>query len=78
MQPQPCAANRVRRAERDAGSSDLQDWFGGRRSVEISEDVIGLGSYGKTLAVLYGIELPHEDNHDDDSLQESWTPRFRR
>jgi hypothetical protein len=40
--------------------------------------MIGLGSYGKTLTVLYGIELPDEDDQDDDSLQESWTPRSRR
>jgi hypothetical protein len=45
---------------------------------EVSEDVIGLGSYNKTLTVLYRIELPDEDEQDDDSLQESWTPRFRR
>jgi hypothetical protein len=31
-----------------------------------------------TLTVLYGIELPDEDDQDDDSLQESWTPRSRR
>jgi len=39
--------------------------------------MIGLGSYGKTLTLLYGIELPDEDDQDDDSLQESWTPQFR-
>jgi hypothetical protein len=27
--------------------------------------MIGLGSYGKTLTVLYGIELPDEDDQDD-------------
>ena len=40
--------------------------------------MIGLGGYGKTLTVLYGIELPDGDDQDDDSLQESWTPLFRR
>jgi predicted transcriptional regulator len=71
------APQRVVRAERADGTSDLQVWFGGNRRIEISEDVIGLGSYGKTLTVLYGVELPDEDD-DDDSLVESWKPRFRR
>lgn len=69
----------VRRAVRVEDASNLQDWFGGRRSIEVSEDIIGLGSYGKTLTVLYGIELPDEEEEDDEAaLVESWTPRFRR
>jgi hypothetical protein len=72
-------AENVRRAIRIEGSSNLQDWFGGRRSIEVSEDVIGLGSYGKTLTVLYDITVPDpEDEEDEASLIESWTPRFRR
>ena len=42
----------VRRAVRIEEASNLQDWFGGRRSIEINEDVIyrrwkirGLGSH---------------------------------
>ena len=69
----------VRCARRVEESSDLQDWFGGRRSIEISEDVIGLGSYGRTLTVLYDIEAPDpEDEEDEAALIESWTARFRR
>lgn len=69
----------VRHAVRIEESSKLEDWFGGRRRIEISEDVIGLGSYGKTLTVLYDIEVPDaEDEEDERSLIESWTPRFRR
>lgn len=69
----------VRRGARIEETSNLQDWFGGRRSIEISEDVIGLGSYGKTLTVLYDIAVPDvEDEEDEASLIESWTPRFRR
>jgi hypothetical protein len=56
--------------------SDLQTWFGGSRSIELREDIIGLGRYGKTLTVLHGIELP--DDQDEGELTESWTPRFRR
>lgn len=56
----------------------LQLWFGGPRSIELREDVIGLGSYGRTLTVLHGIEPPDETEEDDDTLIESWTPRLRR
>jgi len=69
----------VRRAVRIEDNSNLQDWFGGHRSIEVSEDVIGLGRYGKTLTVLYDIDLPSEDEEEDEAaLVESWTPRFRR
>ena len=72
------AAN-VRHAARVEESSNLQDWFGGNRRIAISEDVIGLGSYGKTLTVLYDINLPEpEEEEDEAALIESWTPRFRR
>lgn len=72
-------AENVRRAVRLEEASNLQDWFGGHRRIAISEDVIGLGSYGKTLTVLYGIVVPDaEDEQDEESLIESWTPRFRR
>lgn len=69
----------VRTAQRIEQSSNFQDWFGGRRSLEISEDVIGLGSYGRTLTVLYDINVPEpEEEEDEATLVESWTPRFRR
>lgn len=59
--------------------SNLQNWFGGRRNIEISEDVIGLGRYGKTLTVLYEIDVPDtEDEENEQSLIDSWTPHFNR
>lgn len=71
-------AENVRRAHRIEDSSNLQDWFGGRRSIEINEDVIGLGSYGKALTMLYNMELPDEEYEKEEAdLIESWTPRFR-
>lgn len=61
----------------DATPVNLQDWFGGRRSIEMLEEMVGLGSYGKTLTVLSPIESSDEDEEDDDAaLEESWTPRF--
>ena len=60
-------------------TSNLQDWFGGSHNIEISEDIIGLGSYGKTLTVLYDIDIPDtEVEEGEKSLVESWTPRFKR
>jgi hypothetical protein len=70
-----------RRAE---GEAALQDWFGGPYRQKIAEEVAGLGSYGKTLTILTGMQPPDErepdddDKEDDEDLEESWTPRFRR
>jgi IrrE N-terminal-like domain len=69
--------DKVRRAERIEETSDLQTWFGGAQSIELREDVIGLGRYGKTLTMLHEVELP-DDQNEDDVLIEAWTPRFRR
>jgi Zn-dependent peptidase ImmA (M78 family) len=70
---------RVQAGERAEGTSDLQEWFGGSRSIEVSEDVVGLGSYGKTLTVLYDIDLLDEEEESEEaSLAESWQPRHRR
>lgn len=71
----------VRRCTRVEETSYFQDWFGGQLRIEISEDIIGLGSYGKTLTILYDINVPDpedEEDEDEDALEESWTPRFRR
>lgn len=60
-------------------TANLQHWFGGSRSIEISEDIVGLGRYGKTLTVLYEIDIPDpEDEDSEQSLIDSWTPRFKR
>ena len=69
----------VERGGRREESSNLQDWFGGARRLEIAEDVVGLGRYGKTLTVLHSMNLPEpEDEEDEKALIESWTPRFRK
>ena len=69
----------VKAGKRTSGTSDLQDWFGGSRSIEVTEDIMGLGSFGKTLTVLYGFEVPDEDDEaEEESLVASWTPHFRR
>ena len=72
-------SNNVLHGERVEETSNLQYWFGGRRSIEISEDIVGLGRYGKTLTVLYDIDMPDpEDEESEQSIIDSWTPRFKR
>jgi hypothetical protein len=59
--------------------STLPIWFGGVRDVQLLEDVIGLGSYGKTLTILYEIELPDADEEDEEEeMRDSWSARFSR
>ena len=71
---------RVRRAERHQDDSDLQEWFGSDRSLSVTEEVVGLGSYGKTLTVLTALDVEEqiEEIEEEEALRESWTPRFRR
>lgn len=62
---------------------DIMDWLGGTRSARATEEVIGLGSYGKTLTVLTCPSVQDETYQDDDgddeeNMQERWTPRFRK
>ncbi len=64
---------------------DLVDWFDCPVSHVVSEEVIGLGGYGKTLTVLHSSKLTaqadgldDDEDDDDDAVQERWTPRFRK
>jgi hypothetical protein len=62
---------------------DIMDWLGGSRSARATEEVIGLGSYGKTLTVLTCPSVQDEtyqddDGNDEENMQERWTPRFRK
>ena len=42
----------MRTGQLEAGDGRLNDWMGGERIYRVSEDVIGLGQYGRTLTVL--------------------------
>lgn len=69
----------VRLANQDAGTIDLGTWFGGDIEGELYEEIVGLGGYGKTLTILSASDLPDpEDIEEDEDLEESWTPRFKR
>jgi Zn-dependent peptidase ImmA (M78 family) len=52
----------------DEGYCQLDDWFDDVPSgIEMKEDVVGLGSYGRTFTVLFSEDaLPDEEEDDDD------------
>ena len=71
--------DRIRRAERVEGESDLRDWFGGELSVQVKEEIVGLGRTGKTLTVLTAEDLLEklEQTREEEKLREAWRPKFR-
>jgi uncharacterized protein DUF955 len=68
-------AAKVSGAAREEGIADLQDWFGGDRSLEVREQVIGLGGYRKTLTVITS-DIFADEEDEEQELAESWRPRF--
>lgn len=74
--------DRILKSERALKIIDVMDWLGGRRSVFVTEEVIGLGRYGKTLTVLSSSSIGNEDDieaeENDAEIINRWTPRFRR
>ncbi len=76
-------AENVRTAHRAAGEGRLNDWMDGERVYRVTEEVVGLGQYGRTLTVLTCAALSgrgdrdDDDEDDEDELIDSWTPRFR-
>ena len=72
----------VLKAGRAVNEIDVMDWLGGIRSAIVTEEVIGLGWYGKTLTVLssenIGQEADEYNEDDEKDLIERWTPHFRR
>ncbi len=67
--------NKVERGDRFEGEVGIQDWFGGSGKHLLREEIIGLGSYGKSLTVLSIIDCGSDDDEEEE-LEESWTPRF--
>jgi hypothetical protein len=76
------APEKVLKADRAEAEIDVMDWLDGKKSVSVTEEVVGLGRYGKTLTVLssssIGQDNDDEDEEDYESIVERWTPRFRR
>jgi hypothetical protein len=56
----------IEEARQEEGTCFLDDWFEGAPQFEVNEDVVGLGSYGKTLTVLFTDEELEDDEEDDE------------
>ncbi len=68
---------RVTDAERWSEASSLEPWFGSYRNVEAVEDIVGLGSYGRTLTVVWTETFRDEVADDaEKSGDTEWKPRF--
>jgi hypothetical protein len=72
----------VAKAKRTCGETTFSEWFDGDRPIALDEEVVGLGSHGYTLSIFSSDELPDdpsgEDEDEEASLLESWTPKFAR
>jgi len=67
-------------AKQAEGVSMLDDWFDGAPRIEVKEDVIGLGHYGKTLTVLFTNETLDAEEEDDESEddEDGYIPSWKR
>ena len=66
--------NNIIAAKREDDDADLIAWFRADNEIDASEEVIGLGDYGKTLTIITA-EIPDPDEESDDI---TWSPpRFR-
>jgi hypothetical protein len=66
-------ASNITEAKPSEDDADLIAWFHADDEIDASEEVIGLGDYGKTLTIITA-DLP-DDNDDDESTFAP--PRFR-
>lgn len=55
----------VAQSKRVTSSSTMDAWFDCGGSLEVVEEVVGLGSYGRTLTVLWGESLPDPDEEEE-------------
>ncbi len=56
----------ISKAKQEQGWTKLHHWIDGAPSIEMKEDVVGLGSYSKTLTVLFSEEIVEETEDDED------------
>lgn len=62
----------IQSAKRDSDDTDLMAWFHTDQEIAATEDVIGLGEYGKTLTII-SADIPEGDDDNKDDWEE---PRF--
>lgn len=64
-------------AERWSEESTLEPWFGCYPNVSVVEDIVGLGSYGKTITVVWSETYADEVDRDSGKgSDDDWQPRF--
>ncbi|MBC7764309.1 hypothetical protein H7Y29_01205, partial [Microbacteriaceae bacterium] len=66
-------AGNIAEAKRSEDDADLIAWFHADNEIDASEEVIGLGDYGKTLTIITA-DLPDDDDDDESTFA---PPRFR-
>lgn len=70
--------NRIASATRWDQSTSIREWFGDGPDRELNEDIVGLGSYGRTLSVLFADEpWPDEEDEEEEELG-AWEPTFHK
>ncbi len=65
-------AENIRHGRRRELESSLSSWFEGAPKMEMKEDVVGLGHYGKTLTVLFADEGADQDDEDQDESDNAY------
>lgn len=66
-------ASNIAEAKRSDDDADLIAWFHADDEIDASEEVIGLGDYGKTLTIITA-DLPDDDDDNETTFA---PPRFR-
>lgn len=64
----------IEAGKRDTDDTDVMDWFHTDAEIDATEEVVGLGEYGRTLTILTA-DIPDDDDEDGD--REWAPPRFR-
>ncbi|MDE0691968.1 MAG: ImmA/IrrE family metallo-endopeptidase [Gammaproteobacteria bacterium] len=60
-----------------AFETPMSDWFGGAHSVPLTEEIVGLGRYGRTLTVL-STAYSADEYLAEREIEDSWKPRMGR
>jgi Zn-dependent peptidase ImmA (M78 family) len=71
--------NNIAQGKRISSSSSMDLWFDCGGNLEVVEEVVGLGSYGRTLTVLWGESLtdPGEEEESEENELENMLPSDR-